>query len=274
MKLLGAPLPGVPCPERGRWPWEPVSGGVGRSGRARQRLRLDHAQRFVEKPPHRLGRAARIQQRGPRRRSRSMRVASHCLAELVREGVGTQGSGRDLPTRVPRRNAASAQPCRREATRRRRGARGQRAFEALRARQTAALGRLAFLLLKHGRALWARPGPDWLGAFVRSVADLLAALPRFDRGRAWVTALEATAELETDLVIEALRATRPTREGVVVRFLRHHPARARGRRGAPTARGRLAVPVLERSARGGAGARPRRGLPAGLPTRSRYGTNL
>ncbi len=81
--------------------------------------------------------------------------------------------------------------------------------EALRARQTAAFGRLAFLLLKHGRTLRARPGQDSLGAFVRSVVDLLAALTRFDRQRAWVYILEVTSEPEADLVIEALREALP-----------------------------------------------------------------
>ena len=81
--------------------------------------------------------------------------------------------------------------------------------EALRARPTAAFGRLAFLLLKHGRTLRARPGQDSLGAFVRSVADLLAALTRFDRERAWVYILEVTSEPEADLVIEALREALP-----------------------------------------------------------------
>ncbi len=38
-----------------------------------------------------------------------------------------------------------------------------------------------------------------------SVVDLLAALPRSDRERAWVCILEVTAEPEADLVIEALR---------------------------------------------------------------------
>ena len=81
---------------------------------------------------------------------------------------------------------------------------------ALRARSVSAFGRLAFLLLKHGRALRARPGPDSLGAFVRSVADLLAALRRFDRQRAWVYILEVTAESDIDLAIEALREALPT----------------------------------------------------------------
>ncbi len=76
--------------------------------------------------------------------------------------------------------------------------------EALRARSVSAFGRLAFLLLKHGRTLRARPGPDSLGAFVRSVVDLLAALHRSDRQRAWVYILGVTAEPEADLVIEAL----------------------------------------------------------------------
>ncbi len=82
--------------------------------------------------------------------------------------------------------------------------------EALRARSVSAFGRLAFLLLKHGRALRARPGPDSLVAFVRSVADLLAALHRFDRQRAWVYILEVTAEAEIDQAIEALREALPT----------------------------------------------------------------
>ena len=81
--------------------------------------------------------------------------------------------------------------------------------EAIRAREMADFGRLALLLLKHGRALRARPGPDSLGAFVRSVQDLLTVLPRNDRERTWVYILNVAAEPEADVVIEALREALP-----------------------------------------------------------------
>lgn len=76
----------------------------------------------------------------------------------------------------------------------------------LRTRESAVLGRLTFLLLKHARSVVTeRAGPGSLEAFLRSVSDLLAALgSRDDRIRVFSHIIEVVEGADPSTVVDAL----------------------------------------------------------------------
>jgi predicted transposase YdaD len=78
----------------------------------------------------------------------------------------------------------------------------------LRTRESAVLGRLTFLLLKHARSLVAgRVGAGSLDAFLRSIADLLGALgSRDDRIRVFSYIIEVVEGADPSTVVDALGA--------------------------------------------------------------------
>ncbi len=81
----------------------------------------------------------------------------------------------------------------------------------LRTRESAVLGRLTFLLLKHARSLVAREtGPGSLAGFLQSVADLLVALgSRDDRIRVFSYIIEVVEGADPSTVVDALGAVAP-----------------------------------------------------------------